>query len=148
MKWIIYCIWAITSDNYFEQNMLAVKITETIFGVPASIQFAQAIYESGKGKSYIAKHSNNHFGIRYYKETFKGKYFIDRAGNKWRAYNSVFESYLDHSYFIYKHYNSACFGNYLRFKGAKGYGGIKYWERIIKLIIAQNLYKYDNIYRG
>ena len=33
-------------------------------GVPASIKMAQAILESGSGRSTLARQSNNHFGIK------------------------------------------------------------------------------------
>jgi flagellum-specific peptidoglycan hydrolase FlgJ len=148
MKWFIYLIWAFSSDNYIERNMLSAKISESIFGVPASIQFAQAIYESGYGQSYIAQNSNNHFGIRYYPETFTGSHFVDRAGSKWRAYAFVFFSYLDHAHFIWSNYNQSCFKEYGHFKHLKGYGEAQYWIRIVKLVESQKLHKYDSIHWG
>ena len=39
-------------------------------GIPTSVQLAQAIAESGGGKSELAKVANNLFGMKYYKEIF------------------------------------------------------------------------------
>jgi hypothetical protein len=145
MKWIIFAIWALTSDNYFKQNLFAAKVSEMVFGMPVSVQFAQAIYESGTGRSYIAIHSNNHFGIKYYPSTFWGGSFTDRGGTRWRLYPTIFVGYIDHAYFIWDHYPAACFGSYLRFKQLYGYGEAGYWGKIVSLIQSQKLYKYDNI---
>ena len=49
---------------YIETHLLKAQSLEQAYGVPVSIQFAQAIYESGAGRSNIAKQSCNHFGIR------------------------------------------------------------------------------------
>ena len=78
-------ILSIISDNYIEKNIIKAKIMESITGIPASIQLAQAIIESGGGKSHISIHSNNHFAIRYYpgapmKTT--NTYFVDRNNVK------------------------------------------------------------------
>lgn len=149
MKYLIFIYWAITispdqsQEDYIKSNMLSAKICQLIYGVPVSIQFAQAIYESGGGRSYIAKNSNNHFGIKYYPEAFDGDYFADRAGQRWRAYPNVFIGYLDHAYFIWLHYRSLCWGSYKKFKNAGGYGETGYWGRVIKFVEAKKFYKYD-----
>lgn len=148
MKYLIFIYWALTispesADDYIKKNMLAAKLSEAVFGVPASIQFAQALYESGGGKSYISKHSNNHFGIKYFKGAFSGDFFTDRAGGKWRAYPSVFWSYVDHAHFIWYHYREACYGSYKKFKTARGYGERGYWGVITNFIELKKLYKYD-----
>lgn len=36
---------------------------ETIYQIPSSVMLAIAYYESGAGKSMLARKSNNHFGI-------------------------------------------------------------------------------------
>ena len=73
-------------------------------GIPASITLAQAILESGMGQSELARKSNNHFGIKC-KTNWLGKkvYFDDDEANEcFRQYNSVKESFIDHSEFISK----------------------------------------------
>ncbi|MCB0515927.1 MAG: glucosaminidase domain-containing protein, partial [Bacteroidetes bacterium] len=47
-------------DTY---QYLAISEMET-YGIPASIKLAQAILETGAGKSYLAVSGNNHFGIK------------------------------------------------------------------------------------
>ncbi|MEJ5054401.1 glucosaminidase domain-containing protein [Sphingobacterium sp. MYb382] len=57
-------------------------------GVPASVILAIAIHESAYGNSRIAKHLNNHFGI-------KGSNRSKKIRSAYKGYSSVRESYLD-----------------------------------------------------
>jgi LysM repeat protein len=71
-------------------------------GIPASITLAQGILESNSGKSPLAQYANNHFGIKcqtvWQGETY---YQTDDAENEcFRKYNSVAESFIDHSEFL------------------------------------------------
>jgi len=71
-------------------------------GIPASITLAQGIHESSFGTSYLAKNTNNHFGIKC-KENWTGKKFkyTDDAPNEcFRVYDNVEDSYKDHSDFL------------------------------------------------
>jgi len=71
-------------------------------GVPASITLSQGILESEFGNSQLAREANNHFGIKCHKD-WEGKtyYMDDDARNEcFRKYNSVLESYDDHSLFL------------------------------------------------
>lgn len=78
-------------------------------GVPASITLAQALHESGMGSSPLAVRANNHFGIKC-KSYWVGKTYnhrdddYDNNGNLikscFRAYDSVLDSYVDHSNFL------------------------------------------------
>lgn len=71
-------------------------------GIPASITLAQGIHESSFGTSYLAKNTNNHFGIKC-KDTWTGKTFkyTDDAPNEcFRVYDNVEESYKDHTEFL------------------------------------------------
>ena len=71
-------------------------------GIPASITLAQGIHESSYGTSYLSKNTNNHFGIKC-KENWTGKTFkyTDDAPNEcFRVYDSVAQSYRDHSDFL------------------------------------------------
>jgi flagellum-specific peptidoglycan hydrolase FlgJ len=119
-------------------------LCEWKYGVPVSVQLAQAIQESGGGRSNIAQNSNNHFGIKYYKNAYNGHYFIDRKGIKWRAYDSVYESYIDHAKFLNKHYRRACFKDYSHWSKLNGYAEKGYWKHICKIAKNKKLYLLDN----
>lgn len=78
-------------------------------GIPASITLAQAIIESNAGTSKLARASNNHFGIKC-KDYWNGNAYYhpdddrDANGNLipscFRKYETVAESYADHSDFL------------------------------------------------
>lgn len=71
-------------------------------GIPASIKLAQAILESANGNSDLAVAARNHFGIKCH-SSWTGKTILkdDDAKNEcFRVYNSVYDSYKDHSEFL------------------------------------------------
>jgi len=136
-----------TQEQYVKLYTPVAFYCQIIYGVPVSVQMAQAIQESGGGKSNIAKNSNNHFGIKYYKRAFKGKYYTDRIGVKWRAYDSVIEGYIDHAKFLNKHYYKVCYKDYKAWQNMKGYGERGYWQHITKIIEKRNYQKYDYVFR-
>ena len=92
----------ITPAEYIQQYA-ATAYTEMLrSGVPATITLAQGILESESGNSPLALKSNNHFGIKC-KTTWAGEkvYHTDDAvGECFRKYNTVQESYVDHSDFL------------------------------------------------
>lgn len=70
--------------------------------IPASITLAQALLESGAGRSELAQKSNNHFGIKRGSE-WQGPtvaHHDERRGEHFRKYKTVEESYEDHSRFL------------------------------------------------
>jgi len=71
-------------------------------GVPAAITLAQGILESQNGESELAKKSNNHFGIKCKTEWTGARTYHDddEKGECFRVYNSVEDSYIDHSDFL------------------------------------------------
>ena len=113
-------------------------------GVPASIQLAQAICESGGGISEVAKQSNNHFGIRAF-SNWKGKIYNTKYGTDYRAYSTLEEGYIDHAEFLYQHYSFAVGKDWKHWvANCKGYGGSpSYWQHIGKIIELYQLYKFD-----
>ena len=123
------------------------------FGIPASITIAQGLYESGAGNSELARVANNHFGVKaglswngkvYYKDD-------DNRNDAFRVYNSVEESFRDHSNFLKKKNYAALFQ--LDITDYKGWArGLKkagyatnpqYPEIIINIIEKYNLQQYD-----
>lgn len=81
--------------------LLAVKEMQK-YKIPASITLAQGILETGGGQSRLAEQANNHFGIKCKKE-WRGQTIThddDALGECFRKYNSVEDSYEDHSKFL------------------------------------------------
>lgn len=71
------------------------------YGVPASITLAQALLESGAGRSTLATKGNNHFGIKCHGWTGRTIAVDDDKRNEcFRAYKSVKDSYEDHSTYL------------------------------------------------
>ncbi|WP_185853529.1 glycoside hydrolase family 73 protein [Blattabacterium cuenoti] len=72
------------------------------FGIPASIKLGQGILESSSGNSLLSKATNNHFGIKCGKRWMGDTYYHndDLPKECFRKYNSVRESFQDHSKFL------------------------------------------------
>ena len=143
-------------EDYFRSYfMLAVEEMNRV-GIPASITLAQGAFESDDGNSYLAKKANNHFGIKC-KGKWTGETIIydDDAKNEcFRKYNSVLDSYKDHSDFLV---NGSRY-DFLFQLGKKDYKawaeGLKkagyatnpkYAIQIIKIIEDNKLYLYDDL---
>ena len=124
--------------------------------IPASITLAQGILESGRGRSELARKSNNHFGIKCH-TGWKGKrvYHDDDAkGECFRKYDYPESSYHDHSEFLTKRRRYAflfSYGttNYKKWaKGLKKAGYAtdkKYPVKLIRLIEDYKLYEFDKV---
>lgn len=107
---VLFCLLAFTAFAQNESKVAIyinqykeIAIKEMIrSGVPASITLAQGILESQSGESDLAKRSNNHFGIKCKTEWTGAKTYHDddEKGECFRVYNSVEESYADHSDFL------------------------------------------------
>ncbi len=70
-------------------------------GIPASITLAQGCLESNNGNSRLATRGNNHFGIKCHEWTGRKIYHDDDERHEcFRSYDSPYESYMDHSYFL------------------------------------------------
>ena len=86
-------------EEYIDAHkMMAVEEMQS-YRIPASITMAQAIIESGFGNSYLAREAQNHFGIKCH-AGWTGPsitYDDDVAGECFRKYNDVAESFRDHS---------------------------------------------------
>ena len=121
--------------------------------IPASITLAQGIFESGAGQSELARKGNNHFGIKCNGWEGRKVYHDDDARNEcFRAYNSVYESYEDHSRFLAngQRYRSLFNLKITDYKGwarglkAAGYAtNPAYADKLIELIQLYKLYEYD-----
>jgi flagellum-specific peptidoglycan hydrolase FlgJ len=133
-------------------------------GVPASVTMAQAILESGWGKSGLSTKANNFFGIKgkgpagsvtmRTREVFNGKSTYINA--PFRAYNSPAESFKDHGRFFIdnKRYATAMknTGNAHRFAQEIAKAGYatdpSYAKQVSGLINKYGLERFDRIARG
>ncbi len=99
---IIYAQPKMTTSSYIMlYKDIAMKNMSTS-GIPASIIMAQAINESGSGNSPLSYKSNNHFGIKCKPEWTGDRvsHDDDAKGECFRKYDSVYDSYMDHSLFL------------------------------------------------
>lgn len=122
-------------------------------GIPASITLAQGLLESGAGSSSLAQRSNNHFGIKC-GGTWLGPtttHFDDGRNECFRVYESVRDSYEDHSQFLHKERYMRLFRlNVTDYKGwARGLKSCgyatspTYAERLINIIELYELNRFD-----
>jgi LysM repeat protein len=124
--------------------------------VPASITLAQGILESADGNSPLAKYAKNHFGIKCH-DGWKGETFImddDENNECFRKYNSVYESFKDHSEFLSTRSRYASlfdlkttdYKNWAKGLKKAGYAtNPKYADILIGIIEDNNLSHYDKI---
>lgn len=123
-------------------------------GIPASITLAQACLESADGNSELSRKSNNHFGIKCY-NSWKGKkaFHDDDAKNEcFRVYESVLESFKDHSEFLKNgqryaflfSYDQTDYKNWAHGLKKAGYAtNPNYAQLLIRIIEENELHKYD-----
>ena len=128
---------------------------QTLFGIPASITLAQALFESSNGNSLLALATNNHFGIKCGKGWTgpSTKHDDDAPQECFRAYATVAESYIDHSLILLERpwYQPLFALDVKDYKGwahglkAAGYAtNPQYAYRLIEIIEKYELYKYDD----
>ena len=145
--------WNQTYQQYIDQYKdIAIEQMHR-YHIPASITLAQGLFESGAGKSELARKGNNHFGIKCNGWTGRAVYHDDDARNEcFRAYDSAYESYEDHSKFLVgsKRYSSLFKLKTNDYKGwahglkAAGYAtNPQYAHRLIDIIQLYKLYEYD-----
>ena len=171
-KWLIVNAFCLVSAMGFTQGQVEyirqfqdIAITEMQrTGIPASIKLAQALLESGCGRSDLACNANNHFGIKC-GGTWDGKAYHkeddDYENGKlvkscFREFKSVQESYIAHSNFLMDTGKAGRYGflfdlDPLDYKGwAKGLSKAgyatdpQYANRLIEIIEKYELYRFDN----
>ncbi len=150
----IYAQTRQTRQEYIERyKHIAIEHME-YYGIPASITMAQGILESSSGNSELSKSSNNHFGIKC-KTGWSGRkvYFDDdEAGECFRAYKTVEESYRDHAIFLDSSprydslfaYSTTDYKSWARGLKAAGYATAPHYANtLIKIIEDEKLYLLD-----
>ncbi|MBR3286865.1 MAG: glucosaminidase domain-containing protein [Bacteroidales bacterium] len=128
-------------------------------GIPASITLAQALLESDNGNSALARASNNHFGIKCKSGWTGGTVYYDddEAGECFRKYSSVRDSYRDHSDFLCNQERYAGLFKYASTDYRHWAQGLKdagyatsptYAANLIRIIEENNLARYDRHQAG
>lgn len=131
------------------------------YGIPASIKLAQALVESDAGQSILATRANNHFGIKCKSWWNGGQYFyadddLDHSGELtascFRIYDSVQESFRDHSVFLKSSeryaslfgYETSDYCNWARGLQECGYAtNQRYYKKLIQVIEKYRLFELD-----
>ncbi|TNF43101.1 MAG: LysM peptidoglycan-binding domain-containing protein [Bacteroidetes bacterium] len=143
-----------TRKEYIEKYQVLAIEEMNRSGIPASIKMAQACLESSNGNSELSRKSNNHFGIKC-KSTWTGKtvkHDDDEKNECFRKYNSVEESYIDHTNFLvgsprYSSLFQLRPDDYIGWaNGLKNAGyatAPDYAQRLIKIIEENQLYRLD-----
>ncbi|MBR1503236.1 MAG: glucosaminidase domain-containing protein [Prevotella sp.] len=145
--------WNQTYQEYFNQYKdIAIEQMKK-YHIPASITLAQGVFESAAGRSELALKGNAHFGIKCNGWNGRRVYHDDDERNEcFRAYNSAFESYEDHSRFLTssQRYRSLFDLDITDYKGwarglkAAGYAtNPQYANKLIEIIQLYKLYQYD-----
>ncbi len=160
---IIVAVWATVSmqaqknasyEAYIEQYSDIAMVEQARHNIPASITLAQALLESGAGKSELAAKSNNHFGIKCH-SNWEGERIYhddDKKGECFRKYDKVIESYEDHSEFLKRDryqtlftYKVTDYKSWAYGLKAAGYAtDPKYPAKLIKIIEDYELYRFDD----
>ena len=145
--------WNSSYQQYFDQYRDLAIQQMNAYGVPASITLAQGVIESGAGKGRLAMKANNHFGIKCHGWTGGKIYHDDDERNEcFRAYNSPYDRFEDHSKFLRngKRYSSLFSLKITDYKGwarglkAAGYAtNPQYADLLIGIIQLYKLYQYD-----
>ena len=146
-------VWNQRFQDYFDTYKDVAIDQMHQYKIPASITLAQGVLESGAGRSELALKANNHFGIKCNGWTGRTAYHDDDERNEcFRAYNSVWESFKDHSVFLTSSQRySGLFQ--LKITDYKGWAkGLKacgyatspvYATKLIDIIEVYKLYQYD-----
>jgi flagellum-specific peptidoglycan hydrolase FlgJ len=103
--------WQGDRSEWIEKVAVIAQHLQERDSIPASITIAQAIYESGFGKSRLARQGYNYFGVKY-ASSMLGKggvigYIVARDDNprdNFVAYDSPYWSFNHHSRLLLKLY--------------------------------------------
>jgi hypothetical protein len=136
-----------TIQDYVEEHTDHARELMREYDVPASVILAVAIHESAAGKSKIARHLNNHFGI-------KGANSNTDINSSYRDYENADESYDN---FVEVLQNTSSFNKlfdkcdqydyagWARGIQRGGYAASRTWaKQVIAIINKYELYQYDD----
>lgn len=134
-------------EAYIARYYKLAQEQQRLHGIPASITLAQGLLESAAGQSKLAVVAHNHFGVKCHDWEGDG---VRYKGDCYRYYESVAESYEDHSAFLLRPRYAPLYElkitDYKGWaKGLKKYGYAedpKYPEKLISIIERYNLQQY------
>ncbi|HEY0176024.1 MAG TPA: glucosaminidase domain-containing protein [Pedobacter sp.] len=136
-----------TIQDYVEEHTDHAKELMREYDVPASVILAVAIHESAAGKSKVARHLNNHFGI-------KGSNSNTSINSSYRDYENADESYdnfvevLQNTSSFSKLFDSCDqydYASWARGIQRGGYASSRTWaKQVIAIINKYELYQYDD----
>lgn len=144
------------TEKYIESYKEISMVEMQRYKIPASITLAQAILESGSGQGRLARHGNNHFGIKCH-SAWKGKTMThddDEKGECFRRYKYAYESFEDHSAFLVNRSRYASLFQLAQDDYEGWAHGLKkagyatdpeYAKKLIFLIKKYKLYQYDEM---
>lgn len=138
--------------DYVTRFINIARVERKKFGIPVSITLAQGLLESDAGQSRLTLKANNHFGIKTFNKRIPHVVMKDDVPNdKFKKYNSAWESFRDHSLLLMKdHYrhlqylSKTDYASWAKGLEKAGYATDKqYAENLIKIIENLQLYKFD-----
>src|SRR5690606_31028123 len=133
-------------ETYIEQYKEAALHYMEEYGCPASIILAIALHESAYGTSRVARHLNNHFGI-------KGPNNSKVIRSAYKGYDSIAESYADfvgllkrrkRTQQLFDQYQPHEYEKWVRGIARSGYAHSPSWSsKVISIIRKYNLNELD-----
>ena len=141
-------------NTYVARFIGVAKIEREKFGIPISIILAQGLLESDAGDSKLSQKANNHFGVKTFSNSVPHITMRDDSPHdKFKKYNSAWESYRDHSLLLLKnHYQDLQYLSKTDYVGwAKGLQkagyatDTEYSKKLIALIENLKLYRLDEV---
>lgn len=136
-------------EKHYELSIAEFKIANQ----PASVKLAQAILESNKGKSYLARNANNFFGVKCFKKSCPDGHCLNRADDfpydRFVVYADPKQSFRKHSVFLtgkrYKPCRNKDWVGWCDCLQEKNYATAKNYSKTLKkIIIKYKLYEFDN----
>lgn len=140
--------------EYVRRFVGVAKAEREKFGIPVSITLAQGLLESDAGESRLTQLANNHFGVKTFNKKMPHVVMKDDTPNdKFRKYDSAWESFRDHSRLLMNdHYKDLQYLSKTDYAGwAKGLQNAgyatdgQYAQKLIRLIENLQLYKLDEV---
>jgi flagellum-specific peptidoglycan hydrolase FlgJ len=140
--------------DYVRRFVTIAKSEKQKFGIPVSITLAQGLLESDAGDSRLTRAANNHFGVKTFNKRVPHVVMKDDSPtDKFKKYDSAWESYRDHSVLLMRDHYKALqylsktdYVNWAKGLQKAGYAtDPQYAVKLIKIIENLQLYKLDEV---